>query len=187
MQVRVSQDQEHFLLNPFGLQYHEVTASSLLKVDMQGSIIDPGSTNFTFNKYVQLSLKGKLHFDCPIIFFYFILYRAGYMLHSAIHLSRPDIKAIIHLHHPACVAVSAMKQGLLICCQEAAILGPVSYHDYRGLVVDEAERELIARDLGPNNKVCSAHFPLFTWEMGAQINHNIHLRSLDVCPLVPTP
>lgn len=84
------------------------------------------------------------------------------MLHSAIHLSRPDIKAIIHLHHPACVAVSAMKQGLLICCQEAAILGPVSYHDYRGLVVDEAERELIARDLGPNNKVCTAHFPLFT-------------------------
>ncbi|KAH9403883.1 Class II Aldolase and Adducin N-terminal domain [Tyrophagus putrescentiae] len=126
--VRVSQDQEHFLLNPFGLQYHEVTASSLLKVDMQGNIIDPGSTNFTFNK-------------------------AGYMLHSAIHLSRPDIKAVIHLHHPACVAVSAMKQGLLICCQEAAILGPVSYHDYRGLVVDEAERESIARDLGPNNKV----------------------------------
>lgn len=109
------------------------------------------------------------------------------MLHSAIHLSRPDIKAIIHLHHPACVAVSAMKQGLLICCQEAAILGPVSYHDYRGLVVDEAERELIARDLGPNNKVCTAYFSLYSPpEMGAQINHNIHLRTF-LCPPVPTP
>ncbi len=89
----------------------------------------------------------------PVRFTLFPFFRAGYMLHSAIHLSRPDIKAVIHLHHPACVAVSAMKQGLLICCQEAAILGPVSYHDYRGLVVDEAERESIARDLGPNNKV----------------------------------
>jgi len=49
-QVRLSQDNEHFLLNPFGLQYHEVTASSLLKVDLQGSVIDPGSTSFGFNK-----------------------------------------------------------------------------------------------------------------------------------------
>lgn len=75
------------------------------------------------------------------------------MLHSSIHSSRPDIKAIIHLHHPACVAVSAMKQGLLLASQEAAILGPVSYHDYQGLLVNAAEREQIARNLGPNNKV----------------------------------
>ncbi|KAI2803664.1 Class II Aldolase and Adducin N-terminal domain [Blomia tropicalis] len=126
--VRVSQDQEHFLLNPFGLQYHEVTASSLLKVDMQGNVVDPGSTNFTFNK-------------------------AGYMLHSAIHSSRPDIKAILHLHYPPCVAVSAMKQGLLPASQEAAILGPISYHDYQGFVINPSEREQIARNLGPSNKV----------------------------------
>ncbi|CAG2176558.1 unnamed protein product [Oppiella nova] len=126
--ARVSQDTEHFLLNPFGLQYHEVTASTLLKVDMQGNVIDPGSTNFSFN-------------------------RAGFVLHSAIHSARPDIKAVIHLHHSPCVAVSAMKCGLLAASQEAAILGDVSYHDYNGLLIDPEEREQIGRNLGPFNKV----------------------------------
>lgn len=126
--VRVSQDQEHFLLNPFGLQYPEVTASSLLKVDMQGNVIDPGSTSFTFN-------------------------RAGFVLHSAIHACRPDIRCCIHIHHPPVVAVSAMKTGLLHVSQESALIGDVSYHDYQGIVVDTKEREQIARDLGPVNKV----------------------------------
>jgi len=75
------------------------------------------------------------------------------VLHSAIHSARPDIKAIIHLHHAPCVAVSAMKCGLLPASQEAAILGEVSYHEYRGLLVDPQEKELIARNLGPFNKV----------------------------------
>ncbi|CAL1265032.1 unnamed protein product [Larinioides sclopetarius] len=126
--VRVSQDQEHFLLNPFGLQYPEVTASSLLKVDMQGNVIDPGSTSFTFN-------------------------RAGFVLHSAIHACRPDIRCCIHIHHPPVVAVSAMKTGLMSVSQESALIGDVSYHDYQGIVVDTKEREQIARDLGPVNKV----------------------------------
>ncbi|XP_022254584.1 protein hu-li tai shao-like isoform X4 [Limulus polyphemus] len=126
--ARVSQDQEHFLLNPFGLQYHEITASSLLKVDMQGNVIDSGSSNFNFN-------------------------RAGFMLHSAIHAARPDIRAIIHIHYPPCVAVSATKCGLLPISQEAAIIGDVSYHDYQGILVNPAERETIARNLGPINKV----------------------------------
>ncbi|XP_054709624.1 protein hu-li tai shao-like isoform X2 [Uloborus diversus] len=126
--VRVSQDLEHFLLNPFGLQYPEVTASSLLKVDMQGNVIDPGSTSFTFN-------------------------RAGFVLHSAVHAARPDVRCVIHIHHPPCVAVSAMKTGLLAVSQEAALIGDVSYHDYQGILVDTKEREQIARDLGPVNKV----------------------------------
>ncbi|PRD28029.1 UNVERIFIED_CONTAM: hts [Trichonephila clavipes] len=126
--VRVSQDLEHFLLNPFGLQYPEVTASSLIKVDMQGNIIDPGSTSFTFN-------------------------RAGFVLHSAVHAARPDVRCCIHIHHPPCVAVSAMKCGLLKISQESALIGEVSYHDYNGIVVDTAEKEEIARDLGPVNKV----------------------------------
>ncbi|GFY76171.1 protein hu-li tai shao [Trichonephila inaurata madagascariensis] len=126
--VRVSQDLEHFLLNPFGLQYPEVTASSLIKVDMQGNVIDPGSTSFTFN-------------------------RAGFVLHSAVHAARPDVRCCIHIHHPPCVAVSAMKCGLLKISQESALIGDVSYHDYNGIVVDTAEKEEIARDLGPVNKV----------------------------------
>ncbi|RWS30630.1 Protein hu-li tai shao-like protein [Leptotrombidium deliense] len=126
--VRVSQDHEHFLINPFGLQYHEISASSLLKVDMQGNVIDPGSTNFGFN-------------------------RAGFVLHSAIHSARPDIKAIIHIHHSPCVAVSAMKCGLLKASQEAAIVGDISYYEYSGLLVEPQERDNVARALGPFNKV----------------------------------
>lgn len=75
------------------------------------------------------------------------------MLHSAIHQARPDIKAIIHIHHAPCVAVSAMKCGLLMASQEAAIVGDVSYHDYKGLLIDPQEREAIGRNLGPINKV----------------------------------
>jgi adducin len=126
--VRINQEDEHFLINAFGLQYPEITASSLIKVDMQGNTIDPGSTNFSFN-------------------------RAGFILHSAIHAARPDIKAIIHIHYPACVAVSSVKHGLLCICQEAAIIGDVSYHDYKGLAISPDQRNSVANDLGPVNKV----------------------------------
>ena len=80
-QVRVSQDTEHFLLNPFGMLYNEITASSLVKVNMQGQVVESGTTNFGVSV-------------------------AGFMLHSAIHSARPDLKCIIHLHTPSIVAVS---------------------------------------------------------------------------------
>jgi len=126
--VRVSQEHEHFLLNPFGLLYSEVTASSLIKVDMQGNLVDPGTTNFGVNV-------------------------AGFVLHSAIHAARPDAKCVIHIHHHACIAVSAIKSGFLPLSQESCLIGEVSYHDYFGILVDPEERELIARNLGPVNKV----------------------------------
>lgn len=126
--VRLSQDQEHFLINPYGLLYHEITASSLVKVDIQGNIIDPGTTNLGINP-------------------------AGYVLHSAIHSARPDIRCIIHVHVPACITVSSYKHGFLPLSQEALIVGDVSYHDYTGLLVDLDEREALTRDLGPTNKV----------------------------------
>ncbi|XP_071524299.1 protein hu-li tai shao isoform X2 [Panulirus ornatus] len=126
--ARISQDTEHFLLNPFGMLYHEVTASSLVKVDMQGNIVETGSTNFGVNV-------------------------AGFMLHSAIHAARPDLKCIVHLHHPAVVAVSALKQGLMPLSQESLLIGDVSYHDYQGIFVNPEEKEKLARDLGPINKV----------------------------------
>jgi len=126
--ARIDQDTEHFLLNPFGILYNEVTASSLVKVNMQGETVEESSLNFGVNK-------------------------AGFMLHSALHAARPDIKCIIHLHTPNIVAVSTMKCGLLPLCQEACLIGDVSYHSYSGLVVEDAERATIAKDLGPNNKV----------------------------------
>ncbi|XP_077544251.1 adducin 1-like protein hts isoform X9 [Haemaphysalis longicornis] len=123
--LRVSQDQEHFLVNPFGLLYHEVTASSLLKLDMQSNVIDSGTTTFHFN-------------------------RPAYMIHAAIHANRPDIKCIIHLQHPPCVAVSSLKRGLLPITPDAALLGEIAYHEYRGSSADTHE---VARSLGPNSKV----------------------------------
>jgi len=126
--ARVSQDTEHFLLNPFGMLYSEVTASSLIKVNMQGEMVEEGTTNFSISK-------------------------AGFMLHSAIHQARPDIKCIVHLHTPNIVAVSTLKCGLLPLSQESCLIGDVSYHDFNGIVVEPEERESIAKDLGPSNKV----------------------------------
>ncbi|XP_076460778.1 protein hu-li tai shao-like isoform X3 [Babylonia areolata] len=126
--VRLSQEQEQFLLNPFGMLYSEITASTLAKVDVRGEVVDTGSTGLGISK-------------------------AGFTLHSAIHQARPDIRCIIHLHTPAAVAVSASKCGLLPMSQEALICGKISYHDYRGILVDQEERDQLARNLGPMNKV----------------------------------
>ncbi|CAN2388438.1 Alpha-adducin isoform X1 [Pristimantis euphronides] len=126
--VRVSSEQEHFLIVPFGLLYSEVTASSLVKVNFQGEMVDRGSTNLGVNK-------------------------AGFTLHSAIYAARPDVKCIVHIHTPAGAAVSAMKCGLLPLSPEALCLGEVAYHDYHGLLVDEEEKVLIQKNLGPRSKV----------------------------------
>uniref|UniRef100_A0A3Q3MKN1 Alpha-adducin n=1 Tax=Mastacembelus armatus TaxID=205130 RepID=A0A3Q3MKN1_9TELE len=126
--VRVSSDQERFLVVPFGLLYSEVTASSLVKINFQAEIVDRGSTNLGVNQ-------------------------AGFILHSAIYAARPDVKCIVHIHTPAGAAVSAMKCGLLPISPEALSLGEVAYHDYHGILVDEEERTLIQRNLGPNSKV----------------------------------
>ncbi|XP_034751661.1 alpha-adducin isoform X5 [Etheostoma cragini] len=126
--VRVNSDQERFLIIPFGLLYSEVTASSLVKINFQGEIVDRGSTNLGVNQ-------------------------AGFTLHSAIYAARPDVKCIVHIHTSAGGAVSAMKCGLLPISPEALSLGEVAYHDYQGILVDEEESTLIQRNIGPNSKV----------------------------------
>ncbi|XP_069600832.1 alpha-adducin isoform X2 [Ranitomeya imitator] len=126
--VRVSSEQEHFLIVPFGLLYSEVTASSLVKVNLQGDIVDRGSTNLGVNK-------------------------AGFTLHSAVYAARPDVKCIVHIHTPAGAAVSAMKCGLLPLSPESLCLGEVAYHDYHGILVDEEEKTLIQKNVGPRSKV----------------------------------
>uniref|UniRef100_A0A8D0CMR4 Alpha-adducin n=1 Tax=Scleropages formosus TaxID=113540 RepID=A0A8D0CMR4_SCLFO len=126
--VRLNSEQERFLIVPFGLLYSEVTASSLVKINLQGEIIDRGSTNLGVNQ-------------------------AGFTLHSAIYAARPDVKCIVHIHTPAGAAVSAMKCGLLPISPEALSLGEVAYHDYHGILVDEEEGVLIQKNLGPKSKV----------------------------------
>ncbi|KAM9142855.1 alpha-adducin isoform 1-T3 [Pangshura tecta] len=126
--ARVSSEQEHFLIVPFGLLYSEVSASSLVKINIQGDIVDRGSTNLGVNQ-------------------------AGFTLHSAIYAARPDVKCIVHIHTPAGAAVSAMKCGLLPISPEALSLGEVAYHDYHGILVDYEEKVLIQKNLGPKSKV----------------------------------
>ncbi|CAB3398859.1 unnamed protein product [Caenorhabditis bovis] len=124
--VRLPGDHDEILINPFGMFYNEVTASSLIKVNLEGNVIDQGSTNFAINQ-------------------------AGYVLHSAIHAARREVQCVIHLHHPSVVAVSAMKCGFLPISQEAMIVGPVAYHDFCGILVNEAEKVSIVEDLGEKN------------------------------------
>lgn len=86
--ARLNQDQEHFLVNPYGLLYHEVTASSLIKVDMQGTIVEQGTTNFG-------------------------VHVTSFQLHSTIHAARPDIKCIIHITTPSVTAVSIVSHFII--------------------------------------------------------------------------
>ena len=92
--MKASQEKEHFLINPFGLMYSEVTASNLLTIDLHGNVIDLGTTQLGCNL-------------------------AGYMLHSAIHEGRPEVQCVIHVHTGPGVAVSTMACGLLPISQEA--------------------------------------------------------------------
>uniref|UniRef100_A0AC35FTX3 Class II aldolase/adducin N-terminal domain-containing protein n=1 Tax=Panagrolaimus sp. PS1159 TaxID=55785 RepID=A0AC35FTX3_9BILA len=119
-------DPPEILINPFGLLYHEITASSLVKISLDGKILDSGTTKLGINK-------------------------AGYVIHSAIHGARPDVQCVLHMHTAVVSAVSSMKCGLLPICQEAMIIGPIAYHDYQGIVSDEEERESIVHDLGDKN------------------------------------
>ncbi|KAF7994226.1 hypothetical protein HCN44_002190 [Aphidius gifuensis] len=127
--ARLNQDQEHFLVNPYGLLYHEITASSLVKVNMQGEVVDQGTTNFG-------------------------IHLSEFQLHSTIHAARPDITCIIHITTPTVTAVSSLKCGLLPIGNESIVIGDVStHHQFIGDAIEPEEREKITRNLGPINKV----------------------------------
>lgn len=126
--TRLSQDYEHFLVIPHGLLYGEVTASNLLKVDMQGDVLDPGSTTLRLNK-------------------------AAFSLHGAIHAARPDLKALVHIRTPGAVSVSVQNCGLLSLCPEAMTLGDISYYTYCGVLTEQEDKDKLTRALGPNNTV----------------------------------
>ena len=114
-----------FLLNPYNLMFEEVTASSLVKVDVSGNPVDP--TPFVTNP-------------------------AGFTIHSAIHMARDDAHAVMHLHTPAGQAVAAHSEGLLPLTQTAMLIrGEVAFHNYEGVAVDLDERERLVADLGTKN------------------------------------
>ncbi|RNA37262.1 alpha-adducin-like isoform X1 [Brachionus plicatilis] len=126
--LRCNDHPEHFLINPFGLFYSEITASKLLKINSSCNILERGTTTYGLNK-------------------------AGFTLHSTIHNARTDINAVIHVHTGLAASLSTLKCGLLPISQEALICGNVSYHDYEGILIDDAVRQNITNDLGPENKI----------------------------------
>lgn len=124
--ARVPGPDEHFLINPYGTMFEEITASSLLKVDLDGNV----------NSKRDEAINP-----------------AGFTIHSAVHGARRDVGCVIHLHTNDGVGVSAQAHGLLPLSQHALIaLGAgVAYHDYEGFALDHEERERLVGDLGQAN------------------------------------
>lgn len=126
--ARLNTAVESVLTTPRGLLPHEVTASSLVKVDMQGAVQDQGTTNFPVNV-------------------------EGFSLHASVHAARPDVRCVLHVRSPPTLAVSSMKKGLLPLCHEAALLGDIAYHRVPHGILDNEERDKLVRALGPHAKV----------------------------------
>ena len=121
--ARVPGEEGHFLINAYGMTYDEITASSLVKVDFEGNIVEDSGTGYGIN-------------------------RAGFVIHSAVHRGRPDVACVIHTHTPAGMAVSAMECGLLPITQNAMFFSGVGAHDYEGPAVDLDEQKRLVADLG---------------------------------------
>ena len=132
----VSGKDHHFLINPYGLMFDEITASSLLKIDLQGKQINESS---------------------------FYVNHAGFVIHSTIHEARHDAVCVLHTHSRAGVAVSAQKEGLLpISQQSSLLLSSLAYHDYEGLAVHDDERDRLKADLGNNKYMILRNHGLLT-------------------------
>ena len=120
--ARIPGPEHHFLINPYGMLFEEITASSLVKIDLDGTI-----------------LQETPYFINP----------AGFTIHSAIHNAREDAKFVMHLHSDQGVAVAAQKDGLLPLSQHALIVLPrLAYHDYEGIALNHDERERLVADIG---------------------------------------
>lgn len=122
--ARVPGPEHHFLINPYGALFEEITASSLVKIDLEGSPVM--QTPFSVNP-------------------------AGFTIHSAVHAARDDAQCVVHTHSNAGVAVSIQEKGLLPLSQTAAYcLSSLGYHDYEGVALNEDEKPRLVRDLGQN-------------------------------------
>jgi ribulose-5-phosphate 4-epimerase/fuculose-1-phosphate aldolase len=136
--ARIPGTADHLLINLYGLLYREITASSLVRIDLDGEILAKPDTDYDINK-------------------------SGYVIHGAIHRARPDVGCIIHTHTRAGMAVSAMTCGLLPISQTAIrFVGHIGYHDYEGPAIDLAERERLVRDLSEHNALMLRNHGLLT-------------------------
>src|SRR5262245_56550486 len=125
--ARVPGTDEHVLINPYGMLYEEITASSLIKIDLEGRTILQPDHDYSVNA-------------------------AGYVIHSAVHGARHDAECVIHTHTRAGTAVSALAEGLMPLSQTAMrFAGHVAYHEYEGPAFNRGERERLVADLGEKN------------------------------------
>ena len=123
--ARVPGPEHHFLINPYGMMFEEITASSLVKIDLKGVVT--GTSPYPVNA-------------------------AGFTIHSAVHEVREDAGCVMHLHTPDGTAVSTSSEGLLPLNQTAQLVIPdLAYHDYEGVALDLDERPRLQRDLGSKN------------------------------------
>ncbi|EQA96594.1 class II aldolase/adducin family protein [Sphingobium baderi] len=136
--ARIPGSDHELLINPFGMLYEEITASALIKIDIEGNVLAPGSTSYGVN-------------------------RAGYVIHSAVHAAREDVQCVIHTHTRAGVAVSCMTDGLLPISQTALrFMGRVGYHDFEGPAIDDGERSRLIAALGRNDVLILRNHGLLT-------------------------
>ena len=136
LSARVPDTDDQFLINPFGMLFEEITASSLIKVDADGNILSKSA--YSFNP-------------------------AGFVIHSAVHMARHDVMCVFHTHTQAGVGVATQKEGLLPLTQHAlAVLAHTGYHDYEGIAMDLGERARLAKDLAENNILILRNHGLLT-------------------------
>lgn len=134
--ARVPGPEHHFLINPYGMLFEEITASSLVKVDLQGHKVS--ESVYDINP-------------------------AGFVIHSAIHAARPDAKCILHAHSLGGVAVSAQKDGVLPISQQSIfVLSSLAYHNYEGVALNEDEKPRLVSDLGDKNFMILRNHGLLT-------------------------
>jgi ribulose-5-phosphate 4-epimerase/fuculose-1-phosphate aldolase len=134
--ARIPGPEHHFLINPYGMLFEEITASSLVKVDADGAIVDES--------------------DYPVN-------PAGFVIHSAVHAAREDVGCVVHTHTRAGVAVSAQKSGLLPISQQASIaLASLGYHDYEGIALRDEEKPRLVADLGARTALILRNHGLLT-------------------------
>ena len=134
--ARVTGPEHHFLINPYGMMFEEITASSLVKVD----------------------LDGRLVMESP-----YAINPAGFTIHSAVHAAREDALCVMHLHTDCGIAVSAQKCGLLPVSQQSLIaLASLAYHDYEGLALNEEEKPRLVADLGDKTNMILRNHGLLT-------------------------
>jgi ribulose-5-phosphate 4-epimerase/fuculose-1-phosphate aldolase len=136
LSARVPGPEHHFLINPYGMMFDEITASSLVKINLQGEIVTPSP-----------------YFINP----------AGFTIHSAVHAAREDALCVIHLHTHYGIAVSAQKEGLLPVSQQSLFaLSSLAYHGYEGVALNENEKPRLVADLGNKHNMILRNHGLLT-------------------------